>query len=274
MKKNNNTQMHTQLIMYAGTLFLTIASIIAVIMAVMMISGNRSHYDNTITVSGRGEVSGEPNIATFSFTVEETAKETETAQEVISKKVSLILDGLAGLGIDEADIKTESYSIYPRYEWATVKNPGEEISVDGEIYTTNNRGKNVLVGYNVSQNVTVKVRDFDATDDVLKLFTQHQVENLYGPQFAIDEPEMLQDEARAMAIADAKEKAKTLAKNLDVKLGKVISFYEGGDEYYDAPVAKMMSADSMALSEESYNPRLPVGENDVVSTVTVVYKIK
>lgn len=272
MKKNTNN--HVQLLMYAGAIFLAIASILAVIIAISLISGNRDYYENTISVTGVAELSGEPDIASFSFSVEETAKETNTAQQRVSEKIAAILSAFEKLGLAEADIATASYTIYPKYEWVTTKDQSF-IGIDGESYVSSGRGKNIIVGYTVSQSVDIHVRDFDMIPEVLELLSKEAVTNLYGPNFEIEDPEALQDQARNMAIADAKEKAKTLAKELGVKIGKVISFDEndGSYAYGGAYMASSSYLMKDAVMEEAA-PELPRGERDIQSTITIIYEIK
>ena len=80
----------------------------------------------------------------------------------------------------------------------------------------------------------------------------------------------VQAEARDKAIADAKEKAKVLAKSLGVKLSKIISFSEGGYQ----PVYYAMEAKGMGMGGDSAPvPQVPVGENRVTSNITIVYEI-
>ena len=264
---------HVKLIMYAGAFFLLVLSILAIATTIFVTKGNSSYDENTISVSGTAEVNAAPDVATFSFTVKETSKTTAEAQEVISKKVSLILDGLGDADIAEKDIKTQSYTIYPKYEWVKVK-AEESIALDGTVFLPGNNNKRVQTGFDVSQNVSVKLRDFDKVGDVLTLFAETGVENLNGPNFQIDEPDVLQEEAREMAIADAKAKAKRLVKELDVRLGKVVSFNEGGNNNnYQKSYARGLEYASADLAVE-YAPELPVGENSITSNVTITYKIK
>src|SRR3989344_4600242 len=72
---------------------------------------------NTITVSGTGEVFAVPDTATFSVTVQEEAKEVQNAQEVATKKINDIIAYLKNEGIEEKDIKTTDYSVYPQYDY-------------------------------------------------------------------------------------------------------------------------------------------------------------
>lgn len=271
----NNT--HTKTLYYVGALFLLILSILAISVTVFVMKGNRSYDENTISVTGTAEVSSIPDVATFSFTVKETAKEAKDAQTTINEKVSKILDGLEDLGVDEKDIKTESYTIYPKYEWVEVKRT-QETAPDGTIYYPGNDRKRVQVGFDVSQNVRVKLREIEKVSNALTLFAKNAVENLNGPNFEIDDPDALREEARLEAIKEAKAKAKRLAKDLDVKLGKIVSFNDSFGRYqpYYRNDFAMMKGAPMAIMDEdvSYEPELPIGESDITATVTITYKIK
>ena len=259
--------------MYAGTLFLLVLSILAITATAFVMKGNESYDENTISVTGNAEVNATPDVATFSFTVKETAKTTDAAQEIVSEKISTIIDGLEDADVEEEDIKTQSYNIYPKYEWVKVDQQQQDIGVDGTIFFPGQDRKQVQTGFDVSQNVSVKLRDFDKVGEVLELFAETGVENLNGPNFQIDEPDELQDEARAMAIDEAQEKAKQLAKDLGVKLGKVVSFNEGGGGYYPEPYYAK-SLDFAVAESAAFEPELPVGENTVSSSVTIIYSIK
>jgi uncharacterized protein YggE len=264
---------HKKALSYAGALFLVILSILAIMVTIFVFKGQRSYDQNTISVTGTAELSGAPDVATFSFSVSEVADTPEEAQEVISEKVSTILDGLEDLDIDEDDIKTNSYTINPKYEWVKVDR-AQEISPDGIAYYPGDN-KQVLVGYDVRQSMSVKLYDLEQAAEALTLFAAQGVENLYGPNFEIDDPEGLQEQARLEAIADAKEKAKRLAKDLDVRLGKIVSFDEHGGKYYPQPFYARAEMASMDIAEEAaFAPEIPAGENEISSTVTITYKIK
>lgn len=264
---------HIKTLMYSGALFLIILSILSISVTVFVMKGNQSYENNTISVTGRAEVSSTPDIATFSFTVKETAKDAKTAQEIINKKISKILDGLDNLAVDEKDIKTVSYTIYPKYEWVKVKKT-QETAPDGTIYFPGNDNKRIQVGFNVSQNIRIKLRDLEKVSEALSLFAKNAVENLNGPNFEIDDIDNLKEEARLEAIKKAKAKAKRLATDLGVKLGKIVSFNENA--YNPQPYYRndFVMAKGTAIEESTFAPELPVGENDITATVTITYKIK
>src|SRR5690606_7969936 len=103
---------------------------------------------------------------------------------------SAILDGLENLGVEEKDIKTNSYMINPKYEWVEVDRRAQT-APDGTIYFPGDNQNQVLVGYDVRQDVSVILRDFEKVGDVLELFAQQGVESVYGPNFEIEDPEGL-----------------------------------------------------------------------------------
>ena len=104
---------------------------------------------NIISVSGNGEVFAVPDIATFSVTVQEEAKEVKPAQDAATKKSNDIFAYLKSEGVEEKDIQTTDYSVYPQYDY--VQAACREGVCPG--------GKQVLRGYQVSMTLTVKVRD-------------------------------------------------------------------------------------------------------------------
>src|SRR3989338_6144941 len=89
-------------------------------------------------------------------------------------------------------------------------------------------GKSVISGYEASESITVKVRNTDDVGTIMQGLGTIGVSNLSGPNFSIDDEDALKAEARKKAIDDAREKAKILAKDLGVRLGRISSFSEGG----------------------------------------------
>jgi len=263
---------HIKILIYAGTLFLIVLSILGIAATVFVANGNQQYEENTISVSGESEITAVPDVANFSFTVRETSKTNKQAQDIISEKITTILDGLTESGISEKDIKTQSYIISPKYEFVQVERQ-RDVALDGTIYFPGNNQQRVQTGFDVSQNVTVVLRDFDKTAEVLELIAETGVDNLNGPNFEIDNPESLQEQAQAAAITNAQEKARRLADDLKVRLGKVVSFNEDGG-YYQPMFARSLEYASFDSGITKSSPELPTGENTISSNVTITYIIR
>ncbi len=220
---------------------------------------------NTISVSGDGEVFAVPDTATFSVTVQEEAKDVKSAQEVATKKGNEIIAYLKKGGVEEKDIQTTDYSVYPQYDYTN------GVCTQGGYCPP---GKQVLRGFQVSQTLTVKVRDTKKAGDLLSGVGSRGVSSVSGLSFEIDDQDALEAEARDKAIAKAKAKAEVLAESLGVRIVRIVGFSEGGGGgliYY----AKAMSMDAgMGGAEIAPSPEIPTGQNKITSNVTVTYEIR
>lgn len=221
---------------------------------------------NTISVNGKGEAFSIPDIATFSFSINENAKTVAEAQTKATEKTNSALKAIKSAGVAEKDIKTTSYSINPHYDYQ-----------DGACVTGYCKpGKSVLTGYDVSQSIEVKIRDLSKAGSIFTTIGSLEVQNVNGLSFSIDDIEKVKAEAREKAIIDAQTKAKELSKQLGVRIVKITSFYDSSDQptYYDR--AEGVGGDMMSVKAMSVpaSPQVPVGEDKITSNVTITYEIK
>ncbi|NCN52774.1 SIMPL domain-containing protein [Candidatus Parcubacteria bacterium] len=216
-----------------------------------------------ISVTGDGEIKAISDIATFSFGVSAEGADAATAQSTSAEKTNAILDYLKAQGVEDKDIKTSSYNLNPRYEWGNGACPVGSYCPQGE---------RTLVGYEVSQTVTVKVRKTDTTGDLISGVTDKGATNVSGVDFTIDDEDVLKAQAREEAITDAREKAEKLAKNLNVRIVRMTGFWENEGPY---PYAYGGDTKMMSMSEGALvAPQLPVGENTVTSSVNISYEVR
>jgi len=160
-------------------------------------------------------------------------------------------------GVDEKDIKTTGYNIYPRYDYITTQ-------------TYPYGGKQVLAGYDVTQSISIKIRDLTKAGKIVSDLGTLSVTDMSGLNFTEDKYDDLVLQARDQAITDARAQATKLASALGVRLVKIVGYSEGGNNpiYYDRAV---MSAAPMAKGVEAV---LPTGENKITSNVSITYEIK
>src|SRR3989344_1399035 len=175
---------------------------------------------NTITVTGEGEVFAVPDIAEFNASVLEVGTDVKSAQDKATKKINDIYAYLKDAGIDEKDIRTIDYTANPQYEWQSQVCQESGYCPPG--------GRQVLKGYEVSQTLSVKVRDTEKAGDLLAGVGGKSVSSVSGLNFTVDDQEAVEAEARDEAIADAKAKAAVLAKSLGVSLVRIVDFQESG----------------------------------------------
>lgn len=218
---------------------------------------------STIVVSGEGEVTAVPDIGEFSFSVEADGKTASVAQTDSATKINAIVAYLKEKNVDEKDIKTQNYNLYPKYRYE------QSPCLIGSYCP----GKQVADGFTVTQTISVKVRAVDTAGELISGVGELGATNLSSLSFTIDDTTKLKSEARAKAINDAKEKAEVLAKQLGVRLVKMTGYSENGEvprPYYGG-MSDMAKVESYSASVA---PEMPLGDNKITSQVTLTYEIR
>lgn len=222
----------------------------------------------TITLSGHGEITAVPDIASVYFTISKDSKTVKEAQTLVAGIEKKSLDFLKTSGVLEKDIKTSNASFYPKYEYRYDTKIMMPCTQYGCPPTP---GNNVIVGYTASESITVKVRNTDDVGKIMQGLGALGVSDLNGPNFSIDNEDGLKAAARKKAIEEAQVKAEVLARDLGVRLGKITSFNESGN--YPMPMYErtMMAG---AVAKDSTPAQLPKGENIISSDVSITYEIR
>lgn len=218
---------------------------------------------NTIAVSGYGESYSTPDIATFSYSVVSEKPTVAAAQADATQKANAITAYLKSAGVDEKDVQTSNYSINPQYDYT------QSVCVNG----TCPGGKQVLRGYEVRQTTTIKARDTAKAGDLLAGIGTKGATEVSGLQFTFENPQQGELEARTKAIANAKDKANELAKELGVSLVRVVSFNESSGGNPQPMYAKVLDSAAGSAVAQSV-PDISVGQNKVTDTVSVTYEIR
>ena len=223
---------------------------------------------NTINVSGEGDVFAIPDTATFTVTVDESAADVQTAQTSATKKANDIITYLKQQGIADTDVQTTDYSVNPKYDYQQSSCPAS--SGGAVVYCP--PGKQVLDGYEVSQTLTVKVRDTQKAGTILAGVGSLGASNVSGLSFTVADQNLIEQQARDKAIADARQKADELAKSLGVHIVRVVGFNENNN--YPVYFAKASAGVAMDSAAAAPAPQLPVGQNKITSDVSVTYEIR
>lgn len=212
---------------------------------------------NTISVSGEGKVSAVPDLAVVNIGVLSQGSSAVDVKNQNNEKVNKVIAYIKEQGIEEKDITTTQFSFYPTQDY--------------------NNGTPKITGYQGNQSVTVKVRGVDKSQTVLEKILDGAVNNganqINGVNFTLEKPTDLQNQARKLAIADAKAKAQELASEAGLKLGKVVSVSENSGGYptpmFYGSMAKGMGGDSISVA-----PDIQTGSQEIIQTMTVVFELK
>lgn len=247
-------------LVWAGTITLIILSIFLLASTDHVI--NTAAGTNTVSFSGEGKVQAKPDIATADFSIVTQDTTSKAAQDANSTKSEKLVKFLKDQGIDDKDIKTSGYSVYPQYSYRTCP-----------VGSLCPNGGQQITGYQATQTVTVKIRNLDKASAIVDGAVTAGVNQVNQLQFTIENPEKLKDEAREKAIADAKSRADVLEKQIGIRLGKIVNFTEntGG---YPVPMYSMKDSAMGMGSGMGGGPSLPSGENEITVNVQVTYQIK
>ncbi len=222
--------------------------------------GRDIEAQNVITVSGTGEIYAKPDLALVSFSVVTEKKTVGEAMSENTQNMNAVIDSVKKQGVEEKDLKTTGFYISPRYEWYEA----------GTCFPPCPSGKRVLVGYEITQSLEVKIRDLAKIGEIIQGSTDAGANQVGDLQFTIDKQDEFKAQARKDAIDEAKNKAKELASQLGVKLVRITNFSESGEVAVPRPYALMEKASGLGGGEA---PQIETGENKIEVIVSITYEI-
>lgn len=214
---------------------------------------NRVEANRELTVQGRGEVQGKPDVARLSIGIQTGVQPTaKAALDILSRRADAILKAAKEQVKDEADMKVTNLTIIPQYDYP--------------------EGRTVLRGFEASETIELKIRDLGAIGTVIARATDAGANTVGGISFEIDDPKALEEEAKEQAIEDAQQNAEKLARKLSIKLGRIKSFTamtSGKDDrrFEAIPLAAGGAAPGVV-------PPTPSGSQEIIVNVNITYELR
>lgn len=209
------------------------------------ISSVVSQKQDFFTVTGEGKVTVVPDTAIVDLGITVSRPTVKAAQTQVNSVINTISQSIKDLGISAKDIKTSNYSIYPQY---------------------NDR----ITGYQVNASLTVTVREIDKVNQVIDIATAKGANTVGGIQLTVDDArqkELLQ-QAREMAVKDAKSKAESLANAAGLTLGKIVNVQEDANNF-PRPIMSML-----AIADSTPKTNIQPGSTDISTSVTLFYETR
>ncbi|MCK0196748.1 SIMPL domain-containing protein [Ancylobacter sp. 6x-1] len=210
----------------------------------------------TLAVTGMGRVTAAPDMASLSAGVVSTGKTAREALDANTAAVADIIAAVKGSGIAERDIQTDGFSVQPQF---------------GDPKREPNQNQNQpqaprIVGYEVRNTVSVRVRDLGGLGPLLDTLVGKGANQLGSVSFGIAEPGRLQDDASIDAVKDARRQADLLAGAAGMRVVGVLSMQTS---FASAPMPRMM-----AMAAKMDSVPMEAGETEVRASVSVVYEIE
>jgi uncharacterized protein YggE len=208
----------------------------------------------TLSVSGSGDALLAPDIAYIYVGVHTENPAAAEAVEENTTQTEALIQAIRDFGIDENDIRTTNFSIYPmdRFDPATGQPSGEKVyAVDNTVYVT--------------------VRDLTKLGDLLDTAVQAGANNINSVQFDVAEKDEALREARAAAVKDAEAEAQALAEAAGLSLGEIQSINFSEAQPY--PIFDGKGGGGALAAEQAAVPIQP-GQLTFTVYVNVTYALK
>ena len=204
-----------------------------------------------IWVTGQGQVTAVPDIASLNLGVNSQAATVADAQSAAATAMTAVMQVLKGKGVADKDITTVGFNIYPTYDYKV----------------------NRITGYQVTNTIIAKIRNIPDAGPIIDGVTAAggNLIRINSISFSVDDPTPYLKQARALAVADASAKAGQLATLSGVKLGLPSFITESSGNYVPSPI--YFSAAAGAAAPAPTTPISP-GETQISVNVQIVYGIQ
>jgi uncharacterized protein YggE len=214
-----------------------LASLLALAFAPWIVHAGDDARPRMVTVSGSGEVAAEPDLAHVTLGVEARKPTMAEARTAVAATVDRVLALTRDLRIDPKLVNATRVQVQPEYSW------------------NEKDRKRVLLGYIVSRQVQVELRDLEQLGPLLERAVDAGVNQVNDPVLDSSRRKSLEREAMAKAVEDARLNAETLARAAGAKLGPVRTL-NGSSSAPPMPMYRRgaVMADAAMAPEATYQP--------------------
>lgn len=211
---------------------------------------------DAFSVTGEGKVEAKPDSATVRLGVVARAVTSEQAKTALNTNINKVIEAVKAVGVDEKDIKTENFNVYPEYSQpVTLTQPAEQ---------------NRISGYTASTNIAVTVATADLANQIIDIGVANGANQVGGVDFQVKDETASLNKARELAVADAKKKAEDASRIAGFKLGKIINYSEGEGGGYP----RLMSTGAVMDKAGGVPTQIEPGTNEIIVTVTLSYELR
>jgi hypothetical protein len=252
-------------------------------------------------VSGQGEASAPPDLATLNLGIVASADTVAEARASAAEAMGQTLEVLKSQGVADRDIQTSYFNINAKYTSREVTrcfDDGETSGAEEEpaalplgapeppepIMQLEAVGKprtggecvlereQVVLGYQATNQLIVTVRDMNSLSGIIDGAVEAggDLARFQNVSFSIEDTEALKDQARADAIQDLRAKAEQIASLAGVQLGRLSYITESGG-FAPSPMVVMERA---AFADMAAPSPIMAGELDIAVSVQAAFEIQ
>lgn len=200
-----------------------------------------------LDVSAEGRTSRVPDLATIRAGVVSQGATAAAALSDNAQRMARVLAAVKRAGVADRDIQTATVQLQPQYRY------GENVPP-------------TITGYQATNTLSIRFRDIAKSGSVLDALVAQGANQIDGPNLSIDNPDAALNEARTDAIQKARARAELYAKAAGLRVARIVSITENGQDAGGPERPMMMQAMARdAVAKTSIAP----GERDVTVNVSV-----
>jgi hypothetical protein len=205
-----------------------------------------------LDIVATGEVNRIPDLAQIGAGVTILAPTASEAMAQNASRMQQVITALRRAGVAERDIQTSSIHLQPEYRYVENQSP-------------------VLTGYRAINEVSVRFRDIKKSGAIIDALVAEGANQINGPTFSIDNPEIALDEARRKAIASAQARAQLYAQAIGKRVGRILLIDESGN---GPRQEKFLIAAAPARGADMAQTSIAPGEQTISATLFVSFELE
>lgn len=205
-----------------------------------------------LEVSAEGRTVRTPDVATIRAGVVTQGATAAAALGDNAQRMAAVLAALKKAGVAARDMATAQVSLEPQYRYADGQPPA-------------------ITGYQARNSVSVRFRDVARSGTILDALVAQGANQIDGPNLSLDQPDAALDEARADAVKRARARADLYARAAGLRVAKVLSITENGENRGGSPNPPMPMVRMAAAKADT---QIAAGETDVTVTLSVRFLLQ
>lgn len=204
-------------------------------------------------VTGEGKVDVLPDTSEINVGVlVEKASSSEQAKSLLDEKNNAIVEALQKAGVKKEDIRTDTYSLSPNYQDPT---------------------RSSVQTYTGSVSIHIQTKEKNKVGQLTTIAQQAGANQIYGVNFKVGDRSSYKEKARKLAVQDAKDQAKKLAKETGIKLGRIVNVSEYSQPE-QPPYETFAKAEVATDLPTQPIPSLEPGKDTITTSVTLIYEVR
>ncbi len=205
-----------------------------------------NHGPDSITVSGSGDISAQPDIFRVVATASEQGDDIAAMKSRVDDTVADMLDLADDLDIEEKQVRASDLRVQPQWQYQPERK---------------------LIGHQVSRGVTFRANGLDTYTQLLDGLAKQGLRDIRPAGSEVSNADELANQALEKAVADARQRASIIAEAADRELGKAIQIQ--AQDFQPPQPVMMMARSEKSGNADSYRP----GETDITARVQITFEL-